>query len=241
MYCLNDSNRFNLDIHLWDEAALGYKVSEITDLVYDSRSIFELIDEKNRELEVKLCCSRQSSNDIVAKRDFLNSGFYIAEQSLIMQAELKKIKAKKVFSFKEAEANHLSDLENIAEKEFLFGRFHEDPFVEREKAQLRYKRWIDQLILGNKCLIAEDNNSKHIIGFFTYSITEGKCILQLAGLNSVYRGYGYFFFSSIFDYIKPQVNLIEATISSANIDIINLYSHFGFKVVSSLFGYHKSY
>lgn len=71
-----------------------------------------------------------------------------------------------------------------------------------------------------------------------YRVTDKRATLILGGLKEKYRHLAYGFWANILLYIK-DVKEVHTLISSSNIDVLNLYSYFGFRFENPQFGFHK--
>ena len=71
-----------------------------------------------------------------------------------------------------------------------------------------------------------------------YKIKDNRVDLILGWIMQKYRSLAYGFWANILLNIK-NVKQIHTLIISNNIDILNLYSFFGFKFENAQFGFHK--
>ncbi len=238
---LDKNNSFTIRVNPWDTSVFEFTVTEVFDLNYtDEKIIFKEIDRINLILSSQLCCLRHNSKDIKAKKSLLANGFYVAENSLQANFNLKKTKTKKYFDFYLAETKQLSDLQVIAARDFHYSRFHEDPYIDIEKAKLRYVNWITSLVESANCWIAQNQEEK-IIGFFAYTVDSDIININIVGINSLFQGYGLFFFSSMMEFLKARGTTAKARFSAGNTDVLNVYAGLGFTFSNSLIDYHKWY
>ena len=236
-------NRFLIRLNPWDEAAFGFKISEVFDLECADPKFMQKIDEENRRIGASLCCLRHPANDLNAKKNLLEIGFYPSENSFELSALLSLIKTHAYFQFRKTREADIEALTALAADNFHFSRFHQDPFLDSQAAVERYRNWVRKLAVTPFCLVAE-NEAAEIVGFFAYEQEQSDIRLQLAGISSQFRGAGYFFFSSIIESIKtfdPSPKIIRALVSAANLDVINIYSKLNFSFSKSLIDYHKRY
>jgi hypothetical protein len=122
-------------------------------------------------------------------------------------------------------------------EEYKFGRFYEDPFIEPSKATDRSRFWIGDLI-NQKAIIKVLKKKNIVVGFKAYKVNDKRADLILGGLIEEYIHLAYGFWANILLNIK-DVNEIHTLISSSNIDVLNLYSSFGFKFENPQLGFHK--
>jgi hypothetical protein len=87
-------------------------------------------------------------------------------------------------------------------------------------------------------LIGKKNGK--VFAFMSYKIINTEVEFELGGVDSDYSYLAYPFWYRVIMYMKDK-NLIKikALISASNLNIMNLYSHFGFKFSDSFLGYRK--
>ncbi|UOQ44022.1 GNAT family N-acetyltransferase [Halobacillus salinarum] len=124
----------------------------------------------------------------------------------------------------------------IAEQVFVHGRFHRDEQVPSELANLRYKRWLGDLIEQNQIyyLYAYDQSA----GFVGYS--ENKILLL--GLDPAFQGKGLakpFLSLACAKLLESGVEELITSVSAINLASLNLFQTAGFHLVNSIDVYHK--
>jgi hypothetical protein len=110
--------------------------------------------------------------------------------------------------------------------------------ISPDVAKLRNSNWIDDLSKKSKILVGEKDNV--IFGFMAFKNDEPYSSLELGGVNFVYSYLAYSFWYRVFEYLKNKnIKSVRAMISAHNLNVINLYSYFGFKFTNSYIGYRK--
>ena len=231
----------------WDTRSFGISTREILDVEYANEAeLVELIDEFEKSLPPEsLVYFRRDSNDLTVKKVMLSKGYYIAECACLMKlARFKKVDFGKIYKNDlpldtEFDEKDIKDLQQIARESFHYSRFHEDPFIDLEKAKKRYENWILDLVEQGKKLFLYRSGGE-IISFLFYEIVDNKANLILGGSKDGYGMMTLYFFSTILTrFQKEGIKKIEVMISASNIGILNTYITFGFTDQMTFFDYHK--
>ena len=204
--------------------------------------ISEFCIKKSNESYV-LVASRISASQIDLKKIYFLCGFITVEHTLEVSTfgldteKIKSILNRFPVIVEDYTNDNISEIEDIAAGEFQFGRFYEDPYIEPSKAIDRSRFWIGDLI-NQKVTIKVLKKKNSIVGFMAYKIKDNRADLILGGIKEQYRHLAYGFWANILLNIK-DTNEIHTLISSSNVDVLNLYSYFGFRFVNAQFGFHK--
>jgi hypothetical protein len=230
----------------WNIKSLKSKSLEIESIESHIEDSVNLISEfclhKAKESYV-LISSRIAASQNDLKKIFFLSGFITVEHTLDVSSyglDLKRIENilnKYPVNIDNYTKNYKTEIENISKVEFKFGRFHEDPFIEPFIASERSRLWIGDLI-NQKVTIKVLKKNNIVVGFIAYKIKNKRANLILGGIIEKYRHLAYGFWATILFNLK-DLNEIHTMISSSNIDVLNLYSHFGFRFRNAQFGFHK--
>lgn len=230
----------------WNNKSIDGKSLEIESIDSSREDSVNLINEfctqKYKESYV-LIASRIDASQIELKKIFFLCGFVTIEHTLDVSSfglDLKKIETifnKFPVNVEDYTNENIMEIEDIAAGVFNFGRFYEDPFIEPFKATNRSRYWIGDLI-NQKAIIKVLKKKNIVVGFMAYKIKDNRADLILGGIIEKYRHLAYGFWANILLNIK-NVEEIHTLISSSNIDILNLYSYFGFRFENAQFGFHK--
>jgi hypothetical protein len=205
-------------------------------------ALLEFCSQKSKESYV-LITSRIPATLINLKQLYFNCGFIAVEHTLDVSMsgmDLNRISAianKFPVVVEDYVPEDIADIEEIAALEFNFGRFHEDPFISPTIAKNRNKNWIEDLI-HQKSTIKVIRKKNSVVGFMAYSIKEDRAELILGGVKEKYRHLAYGFWANILLGLNGAKE-IHTLISSSNIDVLNLYSYFGFRFENPQIGFHK--
>lgn len=231
----------------WDRKSFGVQTKEIMDVHYEQeRDLTELVDRFEATLEPEaLVYFRRDSNDLTVKKVMLSKGYYIAECACLMKlARFKKVDFSKIYKNDLPLDTHYNEedirqLQQIARESFHYSRFHEDPFIDLEKAKLRYENWILDLVEQGKKLFLYRSGDE-IISFLFYEVIDKKANLILGGSKDGYGMMTLYFFSTILTRFQQEgIKKIEVMISASNLGILNTYITFGFTDQTTFFDYHK--
>jgi len=230
----------------WNTKSLKGKSLEIESIESSIDGSINLISEfcieKYKESYL-LIASRIAASQIDLKKIYFLCGFITVEHTLDVSAfgldsrKVESISNKFPVNVEDYTNEDIIEIENISAGEFKFGRFYEDPFIAPLTATNRSKFWISDLI-NQKATIKVIKKKNIVVGFMAYKVKGKRADLILGGLKEKYRHLAYGFWANILLNIK-DVNEIHTLISSSNIDVLNLYSYFGFRFENPQFGFHK--
>jgi hypothetical protein len=244
---INESNYIKFDDTEWNSRVLGYETNEIYEIQFDSddngEKLFNTFESYCSENKIKYTSLRINPNSRIKKQLLENFGYINVETSILAESNFKKIKENKIlekfdFNLREFQDSDIDNLKLISSTQFNHGRFFEDPMISPDVAKLRNSNWIDDLSKKSKILVGEKDNV--IFGFMAFKNDEPYSSLELGGVNFVYSYLAYSFWYRVFEYLKNKnIKSVRAMISAHNLNVINLYSYFGFKFTNSYIGYRK--
>lgn len=131
--------------------------------------------------------------------------------------------------------SNIHDLISCSQNTFQHGRFHRDFNLDKNLAELRYSKWVEQLH-QNKSMYTLKYKTQNA-GFF--GIHENKLILH--SLKEEYRGKGlakYFWSRVSKELFKHGHNEVCSSISAANYLAVNLCASLGFRFRNPIDVYH---
>lgn len=245
MLIFDENNYCNWRLTPWDSRAFGFNTSEVYGIQYDTKlnELFHIVEQKNLMSKIKLSYFRYDSNDLNMKKNALENGFDIIEFSLYAyHNDISRIPQSQLnLDFYQADSKDVPEIKKIAENVFEHGRFHEDPFISSQLPGIRYRKWIDDLMVSSNMYIFYVKGQ--VAGFFSYNIVDGWIEMPLSGLSIDAQRLGGFLWVNMFNFIyqKEKVKRIRNLISGSNSAVMNLYSKLGFLYTKPLFGYHKHY
>lgn len=234
----------------WDEIIFEVVTKEILSLRYENiNDVKILLQQLENECSAKskvMIYFRTDINDIVLKKELIESGYYISETSVkLISKNVQQFNYNNIFKKNLDLKTSLNDdfqlqIKDIAYTSFNFSRFHEDPFVDVQKSKMRYRNWIDDLVKQNKkILIYQKNDIVYSFMFYEF-INETTVSLILGGSKEKYGQLTPSFWVSVLNYLKNKgVKTIEVVVSAGNTTIINLYIINGFLFKNVSLDYHK--
>ncbi len=247
---INNNNHISYQDTPWDNKTLLYKSREIHSLNYSDQesleSLVKYFNLKNEKDRIELISVRIPAQDFSLKSVLQKNGYRFIEVSLKMKlCNFENLdfnhRLKNVIKLQRPAPKDFDQIRNIARDDFNFGRFHEDPLIQDERARERYYYWVGDLLdQGKEFFIYKKDED--VISFIAYQIRDSAVELILGGSRSDYGYASYYFWSSLIDYFsKSNIKAIDTMISAANTGILNLYIKFGFSVTNTLFGFHKTF
>lgn len=230
----------------WNDKSLNGKSLEILSIDCLEDFLVNLINEfcsqKAKEYYV-LISYRISATASDLKMALFLDGFITVEHTLDVISfgldynKIEKIAIKFPVEVDILKSDEVIEVEFLAENIFSFGRFYEDPFINRVEASNRSKNWISDLI-KQEAKIKVLKKRGVVVGFMAYKISNNKVDLILGGVKANFRHLAYGFWANILLEFRGMSE-IKTVISSTNIDVLNLYSYFGFKFTNPRLGMHK--
>lgn len=246
---IDDQNYINYRFTPWDSKIFECGTSEILEIYYNNEANLTLLlidfEKEMDRNKISFTYIRINSNDKLLKVLLQKSGYYFVETSLSVSLNnLRKHNFKSIFRndlklIKPDEIDFIQ-IKSIAQNAFNYGRFHEDLYIDENKAKERYFNWIDDLRKQSKNFLVYKVENE-IISFLIYELINNNTVeLILAGSN-VNRGLmSPYFWSSFMTYFQEnEIKKVKTIISSSNLPILNLYNKFNFTVEETMFGFHK--
>jgi len=232
----------------WDEAVFLKKTAQLVDFKCQSEdSGRKLLAQFESDSGAEFVYGRFISSDFAIKKIFFDLDYFVAETSLqvylsgLQNYELSGMYKKRLQTLSYISNDRLDDVATIAHEMFNFSRFHEDPHITNEKANLRIKSWVlDMKNQDVKTLISKDADD-NIRGFMIYEIENHKTAkLVLGGCIASERASAPFFWATVIDELKNAgFSKIRTTISAANSGVLSLYLNLGFGISVTHSDYHK--
>jgi hypothetical protein len=177
-----------------------------------------------------------------------NCGFYPVETLFEMRLKFVNYKPLMVRDFKHlclrpASEADLPTLIEMAGNSFSTDRFHLDPHLSSEKADLRFQSWINQAWkMGEPILVMEDSEEQSVQGFLHYRplpMNSVELSLTAVSSNRKIMGLGVIFYQKFITELK-NIGFISAVtmVSVNNLSAINLLSAIGFTFKNAVLTMH---
>ncbi|HEX7065743.1 MAG TPA: GNAT family N-acetyltransferase [Bacillales bacterium] len=210
----------------WDAKAFGIDTYELEN--HDEETLRATM-EKPGHFTVKI--------DPLASKSLLHEyGFYYCDTLLKPYCWREKFNPFDDEKITLSEKISVNDLIKISNGAYHHGRFHRDFRISREKADIRYDRWLNQLYEENRVWALLYN--KQLAGFFAYH--DNHVLLQ--ALDKEYQGRGlakYFWTSACRVLFDKGYEELTTSISACNLVMANLVTSLGFRFGSAVDIYHK--
>lgn len=230
----------------WDAKNFGITTAELFfEPPFDNFEQEYIKIENDLKLENAKFIYTRISGEYFELRKMLNElGFYFAESSLtISKSKIQNFEKHKLpqIRYEEAKETDYERVKTIARDSFDYSRFHEDVNISMNLSRERYFNWIEDLI-NQRARILIGKLGSRTVGFNIQKETSenSESQLILAGVEKGQEIYAASLWNEILFHNRHLgIRKVRAMISASNVGVLNLYMHFGFKVESTLFGFHK--
>lgn len=178
---------------------------------------------------------RLSAVDIAKIQAAEAAGFYYVETSMLPFLALRRWEKdsfkRLVWPTERVGHELIGEVEEIAQSTFKGLRFNLDPFIEEEKADRRYFRWLKNAYENGEDIQAIMYKG-HVAGFsLLRDEGQGKMVWRLAGMHPEMKiaGIGMILYASTVAYCKDiGIKHIDGGFSMANTPVLNVLSGIGF-------------
>jgi len=209
----------------WDSRVFGIPTFEITSL---SKEVLKEIKEIPGHYTIKV-------DPLSSKKPLHDHGFYFCDTLLEPYCLREKFVAYEDSAVRISRSAKLEDLIAIAHGAFAHGRFHRDFNVDRNLADLRYDRWLQDLYDSGNVLGLLYNDKP--AGF--WGVSGNKMVLH--ALSKPHRGTGlakYLWTPVCEELFNEGHQEIVSSISATNVAMLNTHTSLGFKFRKPLDIYH---
>ncbi|MCC7053577.1 MAG: hypothetical protein IT355_09930 [Gemmatimonadaceae bacterium] len=235
----------------WDQRTLGFPCLEITALRGEDpaelAALLAAFDAEAARRDAGFAYTRVAADARALRRALTEAGFYHAECSFrVAHTQVQKSGEmdrwiRRGAVLRPAGPEDHEAMESILESAFEHGRFHEDLYISRELAGLRYRRWLADLVAQGSEVYAYCAGDD-VIGLHVQQRHGDVADLILTGVKTSHALMGVPLWAEVMRLVRTQeVREARTLISAANVPIVNLYSRFNFTFQALLSGYHKRY
>ncbi|RPF73860.1 MAG: hypothetical protein CBE49_003635 [Rickettsiales bacterium TMED289] len=244
MIKIDDKNFIDYSPAPWDGNPLSMKANEIVNFKADNEananSLLEKFELKNYNINYTSC--RFSTSDFHLKKSLYKFGYDFTEIVYGVVGVLSKLNIDETsfdkFNIEYSKINDIETIYNYAESFFYYGKFHEDPLISDLISKKRNINMVKDIFPKSKTLLAKIN--KQVIGFMIFSEKLSDVNLLLGGMHPNYVHLSYPFWNKILMELRSKKNKrVKTVISAANINVVNLYNSFGFKISNAMWGCRK--
>lgn len=228
----------------WDAKVLGYEsisIEEINSPSLRYKSLLSDFLQYCKKLDIGFISTRIPASINLLRSELQSYGFRVVEHTLDVQSSsidhnlIQNLVQRIPLQTTENILDHIKDTKNIASEAFRFGRFHEDPIINNDTANLRNRNWIDDLIRQEShfnILLKKET----AVGFMSWKKDSDDHVkLLFGGVLEKYQHLAYSFWADSIQKTQPFTS-ITTTISSSNTPIANLYRYYGFNFTNPQFG-----
>lgn len=234
----------------WDTKALGVDTYEIVlqDLKKSNvHNVENTLDEITSINHPSIFYTRIDANSSLSKLILSNTGFFNCETQLhIVRSNIKNFTTPKELGQRRPVIQHASeqDYSEVTRRSsevFRYSRFHEDPYVPTNRADLRMEIWTEDMKDQLMPLIVSRNKIGELDSFIFYkNITDRNIELILGGSMPGKGMMTPLFWAAFLEHFKNLgIERIETKISASNIVIFNIYLFFNFQIKTVYFDFHK--
>lgn len=123
---------------------------------------------------------------------------------------------------------------SMAERSFCYERYHVDPRLDPELANLRYGRWVRNAFYDSKQILLKARllDGRTVAFFVVENKDDGSVYWHLTAVSPDFQGkkLGYHIWMAMINYHKVAgIEGIRTTISARNTPVLNLYSKLNFR------------
>lgn len=163
------------------------------------------------------------------------AGFYFIEQAITLNIDLSSWNANSFLFPNNSEYQLIpamlpdkKAIKDIAGSIFTDDRFHLDPHIPKERADLRFEMWIENSFHNADTVYKFIDTEGTIIGFFIVNEEKEFAEFRLAGLHPLYKGKGLgkMLYHHMYQILKEKkFKTIASVISLNNIQVLNVYMY----------------
>lgn len=232
---------FQLEVDLvpWDTEVFNFPIAHITALIVEditqANLVFDMLHQWVRALDVRMISCRLPHEQL--RETFLleQQGFRFIEMVLHPVMEnLQKIKLPdSVFHVSKVPDYEVGVIQNMAETCFSHERFHMDPRLSTELANVRYGRWVKNTIKSNRQLLLKIENGNEILAFFVIEENQDRGVYwHLTAVAPEFQGKGHgrnVWLAMLAYHQANGIEQVSTTISARNTPVLSLYSQLQFR------------
>lgn len=228
---------------IWLSECLGIQSYNLKLFQNDEETISEKSEQKLVDIFENVSFAYAKVN--VTERSFSafleSKGFKLIDTNVVFYrniAHTNKLQAANEIRFAvSVDAENVIDL---AERSFIYSRFHADPLIQKNSADRIKKEWVANYFSGkrgSKMVVAIYN--KLIVGFALLLINDRTVVIDLIAVDASVRNKGYAsaMINFIFDNFADK-SVVKVGTQIQNIPSINLYLKHGFRLLEASYVFH---
>jgi ribosomal protein S18 acetylase RimI-like enzyme len=222
-----DSTAFQRNVHLLHQLAIA---DDSTFEAEAHSAMRNLASEGISLLTTRISSARTHDLELLQR-----IGFRVVETtySPMFSGELSDARLSE-FVVRTSTGDELEDIMGVAREAFTVSRFHNDPHIPDEMANLRYVNWVKNAASSDSQeLLSIVNTSNELVAFFISETINGEAYWHLTAIAEAFRGRGLaieVWQSVMRAQSELGVTRFRTTISGANMPVVNLYPRLGFRL-----------
>lgn len=170
------------------------------------------------------------------KRVLHEYGFYYCDTLIEPICTPNKLRPYSHSDFKISKQFDADKLIDICDGAFIYGRFHRDFNISQDVANLRYLKWLQQLVAAHQvyALYWQDK----LAGFI--GCNENKLVLHAIAIDYRAKGFSKYWWSDLcIEIFAEGHKTVHSSISASNLAVLNLYGSLGFSFKTAHDVYHR--
>lgn len=239
---------FKAQLVPWDTNVFGFNCAQIYDLVaheYPKHGLPTKFKQWLVKKDIQFISCRIDTNDMYSGFLLEEEGFKFIEVNLhpTIRLDQRDFENFEQIDYRPALELEIDEVRSVALRSFDNERFHLDPRIPNEKADLRYANWVLNATSdpAQDIFVLRSTELDSIIGFFITEQSEGKNYWHLTAIDPSFhsRGLGFMSWSTVLASLKSNgVKEVTTTISAKNSAVLSLYSKLSFRFGKSSKTYH---
>lgn len=231
-------SRLECSLVPWDTEVFEFPVAQITRIVVNDEveflSIKSAFETWLNDNHVRLVSCRLLGNKV--KEIFWLEAFGFKFVELVLHPythDLVSIDDIVLLDVLDADDSDIQVIKDIALDSFGYERFHSDPRLSTDKANLRYSNWVESSFTSSSQNLLKLVECDQIVGFFIFETLQGAEVywhLTAISPRNQGRGLGQRGWKSVIEYHRQNgASKVSTTIAAMNVPVLNLYSKLNFK------------
>ena len=226
----------------WDSELLGFGCWKINDCNDIDSALREIKKSDGKYVFVRL-----DSNDTEKVQEYEDNGFKLLDAIITLRAPVTNYYHLFDYTISEVTKDDIYDICELAEKSFVFDRFHNDPFISNETANKLHSEWVKNSVAGNAADIVyvakyKKKDCDIPIGFITVKKNDDICKIPLVCVHESHRRIGVasgMIYKAFIWARENNAKYVDISTQLNNIPAINCYINMGFLPNKTYFSLRK--
>ena len=241
----------------WDSDIFGFGAGKIGPVLYEGgdaqlRDIMGVLLDKSlaklSAIGVRHITARILSNQLVAVHAMEDRGFQLIDSILLFAFDFRHqelLELAHPFQILPTKAEHHEGIMDVAQRSFIYDRFHSDPYISKENADKLHRMWLRNLLNSDDAGVLAAVDGSEVIGFTAGKLLEeeskqlglklGVWILMAAMQDQRKKGLGRALTYEMLRHYSTLCDVFEGGTQSTNTPSARAFLGAGYKYVSSSF------